>query len=272
MDKIYAYLDLFQVKAIAYLPKVVLALLILWVGFKLVSKMQKWFSVLLQKASFSLSLQPFLTSLVGFILKGIILFVAANLLGADLTGLIAILAAVGFAIGMALQGSLGNFASGILILTLKPYKTNNWIQVGSNFGKVKEIGVFSTQVITPGNKILTIPNAMITESVVTNFSEEGQIRLELSVHVPYAENFPKIKQLIIKELADVPKVLKGPKPEVGIKSFDSHSIELLVRPYVYPDDFWEATFEVNKAIKRAFHNNNIKVAYSEGIEMGVIGE
>ncbi|PCE64320.1 mechanosensitive ion channel family protein [Sediminicola luteus] len=273
MEKlINQYSDLALDKFITYVPRILFAILVVWVGFKISNKVVKWVDKVLERTGFSDSLRPFLTSLMGFIFKGAILFAAATILGADLTGLVAILAAAGFAVGMALQGSLGNFASGILILTLKPYKISDWIKVDDHFGKVSEIGIFSTQVITPGNKVLNIPNSMITDSVVTNLSDKGQIRLELSVHVPYAESFPKIKQIIIDELMEVPKILKGPKPEVGIKNFDSHSIELLVRPYVYPDDFWEATFQANKAIKSAFNRHGIKVAYSEGIEMGAIGE
>ena len=209
---------------------------------------------------------------MSIILKGAVLFAIATVIGADLTGLVAILAAAGFAVGMALQGSLGNFASGILILTLKPYKIGDWIQLEDKFGSVEEIGIFSTDVLTPGNKILIIPNSMITESVVTNYSEKGMIRLELEVTMPYDESFPKIEKIIRAALAAIPKILQDPAPEIGIHAFDSHSIVLLVRPYVLPDDFWEVTFDAHKAIKNAFSQHNIKVAYSEGVEMGAIGE
>jgi small conductance mechanosensitive channel len=113
---------------------------------------------------------------------------------------------------------------------------------------------------------------MITESVVTNFSEKGKIRLELDVTMPYDESFPKVKKIIIDALLELPKVVKDPLPDVGIQTFDSHSVQLLVRPYVEPDDYWAVVFESNKAIKSAFSANNIKVAYSEGVEMGAIGE
>ena len=190
----------------------------------------------------------------------------------DSLGLVAILAAAGFAIGMALQGSLGNFASVILILTLKPYKIGDWIQLDDKFGRVEEIGIFSIDVLTPGNKILIIPNSMITKSVVTNYSEREKIRLELEITMPYDEGFPKVKQIIIDALLELPNVVKYPLPDLGIQNFDSHSVQLLVRPYVEPDDYWAVVFESNKAIKKAFNANNIKVAYSEGVEMAAIGE
>ncbi len=271
-EKINEYLQIAIDKAVFYIPKIVLAGVILWVGFKLVKKLVDLTRTALKKTGFSETLRPFISSTVGVLLKGAVLFVIASVLGADLTGLFAILAAAGFAIGMALQGSLGNFASGILILTLKPYKVGDWIQVEEKFGRVEEIGIFSTDVLTPGNKILIIPNSMITDSVVTNYSERGMIRLELEVTMPYEESFPRVQQIIETALATVPKVLDNPKPEIGILTFDSHSITLIVRPYVLPDDFWEVTFNSNAAIKNAFHGHQVKVAYSEGVEIGLIGE
>lgn len=272
MDKINEYLQIAIDKTVFFLPRIIVAAIILWLGFKIVKRLVRWVGIALEKAGFSETLRPFLTSTTSVVLKGAVLFVIASFIGADLTGLVAILAAAGFAIGMALQGSLGNFASGILILTLKPYKIGDWIQIDDKFGKVEEIGIFSTDVLTPGNKILVVPNSLVTDTVVTNFSEKGKIRLELSVTMPYDESFPKVKQIIIDALLALPKVLKDPLPEVGIENFDSHSVQLLVRPYVKPADFWEVTFEAHRAIKATFHDHAIKVAYSEGVEMGLIGE
>lgn len=272
LDKFDKYLQTALDNAIYFLPRIVGAVLILWIGFKLIKKLIILVQVTLKKAGFSESLQSFLASIASVVLKLALFFVVANIVGADLTGLVAILAAAGFAVGMALQGSLGNFASGILILTLKPYKIGDWIQLDDKFGRVVEIGIFSTDVQTPGNKILIIPNSKITDSVVTNYSEKGMIRLELEVTMPYEESFPKVEKVILDALKNIPKILKNPVPEIGIQTFDSHSVQLLVRPYVLPDDYWEVTFEANKCIKNAFSNNNVQVAYSEGIALGAIGE
>lgn len=271
MEKISEYIYIALDKVVFFLPKIALAGIILWIGFKIAKKMVSMSSNALEKTGFSPTLRPFLTSVVGVFLKGAVLFAIATIIGADLTGLVAILAAAGFAVGMALQGSLGNFASGILILSLKPYKIGDWIQLEDKFGRVEEIGIFSTDVVTPGNKILIIPNSKITDSVVTNFSEKGMIRLELEVTMPYAESFPKVQEIITNALVALPKVLNDPLPEIGIQNFDSHSVQLLVRPYVQPNDYWEVTFEANSAIKKAFSDNHVKVAYSEGVEMGEIG-
>jgi len=265
------YVTLIQEKAIVYVPKLVLAGIILWVGMKIANKLIELVSKVLEKAGFDDTIRPFLVSMINFILKGAILLTCASILGVNLSSLVALLAAVGFAIGMALQGSLGNFASGILILTLKPYKSGDWIQVDDKFGKVEEIGIFSTTIVSPGNKSLIIPNAKITDDVVTNFSKKGMVRLEINVTMPYAESFPRVKNIIKEAIKPVENILPEPQPEIGIDTFDSHSIELIVRPYVHPEHFWQVTFDTHEAIKKAFSDNKIQVAYSEGIELGSIG-
>ena len=261
-----------QEKAIEYVPKLLLGGLILWVGMKLINKLVLFLEKILLKAGFDDTIRPFLVSMLTFVLKGALLLVVASILGVDLSSLVALLAAVGFAIGMALQGSLGNFASGILILTLKPYKAGDWIQVEEKFGKVEEIGIFSTTIVSPGNKTLIIPNSKITDGVVSNYSKKGMVRLEVNVTMPYAESFPRIKGIIQKSIKSVPNILPEPVTEIGIETFDSHSIELTVRPYVHPENFWQVTFDTHEAIKKAFSENNIQVAYSEGIELGKIGD
>ena len=258
-------------KVVFFAPRLIGAALILWIGFKVIKKVIQFVDGVLKRMNISDTMRPFLLSILSVIFKVAILFTVVSILGADLSGLVAILAAVSFAIGMSLQGSLGNFASGILILFLKPYQVNDWIQIDDKFGKVEEIGIFSTVVLTPGNKTLIIPNSKITDDVVTNYSKKGVVRLEIAVTMPYAEDFPRVKQIIEKAIAPIDKILKDPVPEIGINNFDSHNVEITVRPYVIPDDFWEVTFETHKRIKTAFSENQIKVAYSEGVELGSIG-
>lgn len=264
-------LNLIQEKAIIYVPKLLLGGVILWVGMKVISKVVSFLEKVLMKAGFDDTIRPFLVSMLNFVLKGALLLVVASILGVDLSSLVALLAAVGFAIGMALQGSLGNFASGILILTLKPYKSGDWIQIDDKFGKVDEIGIFSTSMTSPGNKTLIIPNSKITDGVVTNYSKKGVVRLEINVTMPYAESFPRVKTIIEEAIKSVPNTLQDPKPEIGIENFDSHNVDITVRPYVNPEHFWQVTFDTHEAIKKSFSDNDIKVAYSEGIELGKIG-
>ncbi|MCB0606203.1 MAG: mechanosensitive ion channel family protein, partial [Lewinella sp.] len=226
----------------------------------------------METAGISHNIVPFLRSLVGISLKVLLIFSVASLVGIDTASFLAVLAAAGFAVGLALQGSLSNFAAGIIILIFRPYKVGDWVEILDKFGKVEQIQIFNTIITTPGMKTLVIPNGQVVENVVTNYSQKGMIRLEVSVTMPYNESFPRVQEIIKGALETIPMVLKQPAPEVGIETFDTHNILLTVRPYVNPDDYWEATFEVHRAIKQAFHENKVNVAYSEGVEMGSIGQ
>ncbi len=266
------YLSLAQDKVIFYAPKVLLGIIVLWLGFKMIKKTVPVMDSVLKKARFSDTIRPFLISIVGVTLKVALLFVVAGIVGIELSIFATIIAASVFAIGMALQGSLGNFASGLIVLSLKPYEAGDYIRVGDYFGKVEEIGVFNTTIMTPGKKTLIVPNSMITGDVVTNYSKKGIIRLELEVSMPYSEDFPKVKQIIRDALDPIDAIVKEEPLDIGIVQFDSHSIKLSVLPFVKPDDFWSATYQSYQNIKKAFSEHGIQVAYSEGVEMGSIGK
>lgn len=259
-------------KIVSYGTKIVIAGLVLWIGMKIVRKLHKAIEKVMVKAAISDNIRPFLLNIIDISLKAVIIFIALSVLGADLSGLVALVAAVGFAVGMSLQGSLGNFASGLLILTLKPYKVGDWIQLGDKFGRVEEIMIFNTKVVTPGKKVLIVPNSKITDDIVTNYSEKGVIRLEIDVHIPYEENWSAVQKILSEAIHKVPKVLKEPEVEIGIADFDSHSLLIMVRPYVKPDDYWEVTFSAHETLKKALYENGIKVPYSEGIEYGKFGK
>lgn len=255
-----------------YLPKLALAILVLLIGFWLIKRLRKVLNRALNKAQIDDAVAPFLLSLVDIGLKVMLLFSAVGILGVETASFLAVLAAAGFAVGLALQGSLGNFAAGVIILIFRPYKIGDWVEIQDKFGKVEEIQIFNTHIVTPGKKVLIIPNGQVIEGIVTNFSTKGFIRIEINVTMPYEESFPRVKEVILRVLKEAPKVNQELAPEIGIESFDSHSIILAVRPYVDPDDYWEVTFDVHERIKKAFHEENIKVAYSEGVEIGNIGE
>ena len=266
------WVDKITEMVIEYAPKLGLALVLLFIGLRVCNWIARIAGKAMETAGISHNIVPFLRSLVGISLKVLLIFSVASLVGIDTASFLAVLAAAGFAVGLALQGSLSNFAAGIIILIFRPYKVGDWVEILDKFGKVEQIQIFNTIITTPGMKTLVIPNGQVVENVVTNFSQKGMIRLEVSVTMPYNESFPRVQEIIKGALEAIPMVLKQPAPEVGIETFDTHNILLTVRPYVNPDDYWEATFEVHRAIKQAFHENKVNVAYSEGVEMGSIGQ
>ncbi len=271
-DKIKEYSEMLIDWVVTFAPKVLMAVAILVIGFYVVKKVSKLLKKGFSKSSLDIEIAEFLGSLLETIMKlGVILF-AVSTLGVEMTAIIGLLAAAGFAVGMALQGFLGNFASGLTILFLKPYRVGDWVKVSDHFGKCTSIQIFNTTLVTPNDKTLIIPNGQVTDNIITNFSTEGNIRLELKVTMPYEESFPKVKQTIEEALEKSVFVLKDRKASIGIEEYESHNIVVAVRPYIHPDDYWDATFEVYGLIKQAFNKNQIRAAYSEGVELGPIGD
>jgi small conductance mechanosensitive channel len=271
-EKLTKYWDQFIDFCVTFTPKILMAAASLYIGMWLIKKMVTIVRLSLEKANLSEEVRPFVISFISVALKVFVVLFAASFLGFETTSIVGILAAASFAVGLALQGSLGNFAAGILVMVFRPYKIGDMVEVGGKFGKVEEISVFNTVLSTPGFKTLIIPNGKIVDDTITNFSSRGAVRLELNVTMPYEESFPRVREVILKTLKSIPVVLDDPEPQVGIETFDSHNIVLTVRPFVLPDDFWEGTFESHRLIKKAFNENNVKVAYSEGVEIGPIGE
>lgn len=255
-----------------YLPKIGLAIGILIIGFWIVKRLNKIIATALEKSSLDNEVSSFLSSSCSIILKLIVVLAAASIAGIEITAILGLLATAGVAIGLALQGSLANFAAGLLIMVFKPYRLGDWVEIQDKFGKVEDIQIFNTKIVSPGQKTLIIPNGQVIEGVVTNFSEKGVVRMELEVCMPYAESFPKVRQIILDSLKTIPEVLQEPAPEIGIVNYDSHSIGIAIRPFVKPDDFWDVKFETYRKIKEAFHKAGVQVAYSEGIELGKIGD
>ena len=270
-EKVNEYLNDFMDWAVVFVPKLLVAIVILIVGFWLVKKIGLLINTTLNKANISPEIGTFLSSILDIFMKFIVVLIAASVLGFEVSSLVAVLAAAGFAVGLALQGFLGNFASGITIVFFKPYKVGDWVEVSEKFGRVESIQIFNTTIITPGEKTLIIPNGQVTDGIITNFSTRGHIRLELQVTMPYKEDFPRVKNIILNALKEVPLILQDPEPQIGIETYDSHNIVVGVRPFIRPDDYWEVTFDAYSKIKTAFNYHGIQVAYSEGIELGEIG-
>lgn len=271
MEDFEKYSEMVTDILVTYVPRLVMAIFALIIGFWLVKKVHKVMALSMERSNMAPEIRSFATSFLDIAMKVAVVLFVASILGFQLTSLVAILAAAGFAVGMALQGSLGNFAAGIMILGIKPYKVGDWVEIQDKFGQIESIQIFNTTMATPGQKTLIIPNGQVMEGVITNFSTKEYIRLELQVTMPYAESFPRVKEIIQESLHGIPQILEHPKPEIGIESYDSHNIIIAVRPYIKPEHYWEVTFAAYSRIKEGFNQNNIKVAYSEGVELGPIG-
>jgi len=254
-----------------FLPKILLAILGIILGFKIISRLVKLIDKAFLRSGMGNDIRPFLVSLINIALKILLIFVIAGTVGIETTSIVAMLGAAAFAVGIALQGSLENFAAGILVLLYKPYRVGDLIEVQDQMGYVHQIQIFNTIITTLDNKTVIIPNSMANSDIITNYSEKGFLRVDLAVSMPYEEDFERVQEILMAALRELPKVLEEPAPQVGIKEFDSHSITLAVWPYAKTENYWEVYFAANQAIKKALSKSGVKVAYSEGIELGKIG-
>ncbi len=258
--------------AMLYVPKLILAILLLVVGLWVINKLVVLIGNAMERGGISKDILPFLQSLVAVMLKLMLLFSVAEVVGIQTTSFVAVLAAAGFAVGMALQGSLGNFASGVMILIFKPYRVDDVVEIGENIGHITEIQIFNTIMRTFDNKTVVIPNGTAIGDVITNLTTIGYLRVDMNITLPYDVNMDATIKIIEDALKNTPKVLQDPAPVVGIDEFDSHNIKMAIWPYCNVEDYWSVYFEAKKNVLQALGRNEIRVAYSEGVEMGTIGK
>lgn len=242
-------------------PKLLLSILILLIGFWLIKKLLVGLDKLMSKSKYDLTLQRFFHNLTAWALKIVLLLLVASTLGIDITTFAAIVAAAGLAVGLALQGSLANFAGGVLIMVFKPYKVGHLVEAQGLIGEVKQIDIFNTQLVSPDNKLQIIPNGILANGKIINYTVEGKIRVDLEIGVSYSTNFEQLKTALQNMMANHPLVLKNPAPFVGLSQYADSSIQFAVRPYCKPIDYWQVYFEINEGIKKTLDTEKIETPF-----------
>lgn len=242
-------------------PKLIGAIVVLVVGLMIINLLTKMITKALEKAGLDKDVVPFLVSLLTVLFKVLLILSVAGILGIETTSFIALIGAVGLAIGMALQGTLGHFASGVMLLIFKPYKVGDLVEIQGQIGTVDEIQVFNTVLTSVDHKKVIIPNGIATSGIMTNLSANNLLRVDLHAAMPYEEDFNIVQNIILNVLKNNPKVLKDPAPVVEIEKFGDHSVHLVVRPYSTTADYWDVYFESYRDIKAALGAARIKVAY-----------
>jgi len=245
---------------VAWAPQIVGGILVLIIGFWIVGIIGKIIGKSLEKSGLDKDLIPFLKSIVSVLLKILVVITAAGVVGIEITAFAALLAGAGLAIGAAMQGTLGHFASGVMILLFKPYRVGDLVDIKGQVGHVDEIQVFNTIITTLDNKKVIIPNGIATSDIMTNLSTYDKLRVDLNVAMPYEEDFTKIQGIIQTALNKVSKRLPD-EPTIEIEKFGEHNVLLAVRPYATPADYWDVYFQSYSEIKKAFGEAGIDVAY-----------
>lgn len=248
---------------IAYAPKVLLAIIVLLIRLKIISVLMRLLKKGMEKRGTDETLRPFIINLLSWLLK-IMLFISVfQMIGIATTSFIAVLGAAGLAIGLALQGTLANFAGGALILIFKPYKVGDLIESQGHLGVVKEIQIFTTILLNPQNKTIILPNGAVSNGDIMNYTKEGKLRVDLTVGIAYDSDIRKAKEVLVDVLKNDEKVLNDPEPFVGVSELADSSINLAVRPWSTPDNYWDVYFGTLESCKNALDKAEVTIPFPQ---------
>lgn len=239
------------------------AIIVFFVGLKIVKWLTKWIKTSKKLNKVDDSLRSFLSSFARIVLYALLLITVASIIGIPATSFLTILASCGVAIGLALQGSLSNFAGGLMILFFKPFKVGDYIEAAGESGTVKDISVVYTVLITPDNKHITVPNGTLTNSVLKNYSTEENRRVDFTFDVAYGSDEERVKKIITDVIAAHPLAFSEPAPFVRLSSCADSSLKFVARVWCKNSDYWTVNFDVLEGVKKAFDENGISIPYPQ---------
>ena len=247
--------------------KIIGAILIWIIGSWVIKNLLKAFRKIMAKGDYDVSLQKFLANLIKWVLKIVLIIVVLGTMGIETTSLAAVVAAAGLAIGLALQGSLGNFAGGVLIMIFKPFKIGDLIEAQGEMGVVKQIEIFTTKLTGLSNRAIIIPTGSLSNGNIINYTTEGTRRVDLVIGVGYDSDIKKTKDVLMHVLTSHSKVLKEPAPSVNVMELADSSINFAVRPWCNAEDYWAVYFGITEHVKEALDAAGIDIPYPHQVEI-----
>lgn len=254
------YLEKFLNSLAEYTPRVISALIVLFFGLWLIKRIARIAEKTMTRRELDVSLKTFLKSLMSIGLKIVLIVTVAGMIGVGTASFVTILGAAGLAVGLALQGSLSNFAGGVLILIFKPFRVGDSIEAGGQSGKVLEIQIFNTILLTGEHKTVILPNGPLSNGTIINTTRHGNLRVDLEFRISSENDLNKVKQFIHEALSKNKKILASEKTEIVIGKFSEGILLLHVRPYCLPDDTSALISELYEIIKTTFETNGVKLA------------
>lgn len=249
--------------ALIYGPKLAAAIAVLILGGWVVKAIVRGVDKGMERRETDPSLRPFLIGIVRMLLKTMLIISVLGMLGIEMTSFIAILGAAGFAIGMALSGTLQNFAGGVMILLFKPFKVGDVIDAQGYIGSVSEIQIFNTILKTPDNKTIIIPNGGLSTSSMTNYSTEERRRVDWTIGVGYGDDLDKARQVIRKLCDDDSRILKDPEVFIAVSELADNSVNFAVRAWVDAENYWGAFFDMNENVYKTFGKEGLNIPYPQ---------
>ncbi len=249
--------------AMEYGPKVLGAIAVWIIGSWVIKAISRGFGRVLDKGNTDESLKPFLRGIVNTLLKAMLVISVLGMLGIEMTSFIAILGAAGLAVGLALSGTLQNFAGGVMILTFKPFKAGDLIEAQGYLGAVSEIQIFNTILKTPDNKTIIIPNGGLSTGSMTNYSTEPTRRVDWTFGIGYGDDAGKA-EAVLKRLCDEDsRILKDPEVFIALSELADSSVNFVVRAWVKSDDYWEVFFDMNKKVYEIFGKEGLNIPFPQ---------
>lgn len=248
---------------ISALASILLAVLVFYVGRWLIRKLERIIYKIFEKKNVEASLASFLGSMFNIVAMFLLIITVIGILGINTSSFIALFASAGVAIGMALSGTLQNFAGGVLVLLLKPYKVGDYIEAQGQSGTVKAITLFSTILSTVDNKNIILPNGGMSTGIINNYSKEPLRRVDQVFSVAYGEDYDNVKKVIAELLEADPRVLKDPSYFIGLNSMEASSVNVVVRSWVKSEDYWGVYFDLNEKIYKTFAQKGITIPFPQ---------
>jgi small conductance mechanosensitive channel len=257
------WLEKIKELAIAYAPDVLLAILTLVVGLWVISIINKIFKKVLDKREIDPTVQPVLRTMVSVALKVLLIISVAGIFGIETTSFVAAIGAFAFAIGMALQGSLGHFASGILLLVLKPYKVGDVVEIAGQTGVVYSIEVFNTLLTSFDNKRIVVPNGLVTSGVITNITVLEDRRIDMTFGIAYEDDIDKAKEIIKQTIDECENVLPDKPVQIFVSSLGDSSVNIAARPWSKAEHYWDIYWYCQEHVKKNFDKAGVSIPYPQ---------
>ena len=243
--------------------KLLICILIYIIGKKIIKYLNSLFCKLLERRGIEASVKSFLKSLINILLHITLFIIIVNILGINSTSFVAILASAGVAIGMALSGTLQNFAGGVMILLFKPYKVGDYIEAQNQGGTVKEIQIFNTVLTTSDNRTIFVPNGGLSTGIIMNYSNQANRRVEWIIGIGYGEDVEKARICVQELLKKDSRILEKPATLVAVNKLNSSSVDLVIRCWTRKENFWDVYFDINEQIYNAFNAANINIPFPQ---------
>jgi len=243
--------------------KIATALAIFFIGKFLIRILVRGISTVMQKQGVDKTLETFISNLVRMSLMVVVVIAAIGAIGIETTSFIAIFGAAGLAIGLALAGSLSNFASGVLIVLFRPYRVGDFIEAAGIAGSVEQVQILTTILKTGDNKQIIVPNSQVMDSIITNYSANDTRRVDMVVGVSYDDDLDKVRKTLEELLAADDRILPEPAPLIAVSALADSSVNFVVRPWVKSADYWGVMFEMTEAIKKRFDKEGISFPFPQ---------